>query len=464
MNIRHPHLRLARIVMEAVSPLSVASGRASMRFDTEIVRDANGLPAIPGSSLAGVLRHLHAEAHGEPETRRLFGHAHQREEDAGEDGPSRLSVSWGAVLDGRGRAVEGLLLGRERMRLREDPVLALLAGEAPVVRRRVRLNDRGSADARARGLFDRTGAPRGTRFAFEIVLQGDDPARLDEEWARLRALFAHPAMRLGGGTHAGLGEVRCVRWHEAAFHLADAADWRRFAALGRALDDTQGLEERPVQETRRASGWRRITAHLEPEGGWRIGGMGGGPVEDREGKQPDATPHHEPVIVWDGGRAEIRRRQVVAPASAVKGALAHRVAFHANRMAKRWGATAPVGEDCPEVAELFGVAAGREGAHAGRIFLSDAWLEEKPPTHWLMHTSQDRFTGGVREGLLFGEEVIWGKGLRIVAWMREDISDGARRALEAALDDLVRGWLPLGADAARGHGLMRGEWREETDG
>ena len=471
MNIRSPHVRIARIVLEAVSPLSVASGRASLRFDTAVVRDANDLPTIPGSSLAGVLRHLYTEAHGEAAARALFGYAHQQGENEREDAPSRLSVSWGAVLDSEGRAVEGLLLGKEAQRLDKDPLLALLRREAPVARRRVRINHRGAADAEARGLFDRVGVPRGTRFAFELLLQSDDPAALDEEWARLRALFAHPALRLGGATRAGMGEVRCVRWHEAAFHFTGdegKEHWRRFRKLGRRLDEVEGMQPQDLHAATRAAGWKRIVLKLAPEAGFRVGGLGGGPLGNYGDDAPDATPHHEPVVVWKNGRAEVRWKQPVVPASALKGVIAHRVAFHANRLAGRWGQDAPVGEDCPEVAALFGKAAGAPDAHAGRLFFTDIWLGEDIKPHLITHASVDRFTGGVREGLLFREEVLWGGKLVGHIWLHEaaladEVGERARKALALALDDLVQGRLAIGADAAAGHGFVRGQW-EEADG
>lgn len=449
MNIMAPHLRIARFVVEAVSPISVASGRASIRFDTSIVRDANGLPTIPGTSLAGVLRHLYAQAGGDD--RALFGHARTGAGEAGEDRPSRVHLSWGCVLDSRARAVEGLLLDPERL---QDPLLGFLAEESPVTRQRVRINHRGASDAEKRGLFDRSAVPRGTRFAFEILVQDEDPGQLDEDWRRLRGLFAHPALRLGGATRAGLGEVRCVAWHEAGFDLTRPEDWKRFAALDPAVDAVSGLQ-RVELASESPEGWECVRLALEPVGGWRIGGTALTPVSDRSGKLPDDVPHHEAVIEWSEGRARIRERQVVAPASSIKGALAHRVAFHANRLAGRWGKEAPTGSDCPEVAELFGAPAGSEGAHAGRVLISDAWLERTPQTHWQMHNSIDRFTGGARDGVLFGEEVLWRERIELSIWMRKGISDAAGKAWHAALDDLREGRLPLGGGAAKGHGLMR---------
>jgi len=48
------HCRLLRLVLESVTPLSIGTGRGNGVFDNLLVRDPNGLPGIPGTSLAGV--------------------------------------------------------------------------------------------------------------------------------------------------------------------------------------------------------------------------------------------------------------------------------------------------------------------------------------------------------------------------------------------------------------------------
>ena len=83
-------LHLVRITLEAISPLSLGSGeielvdrrrmegreeKPSRGTEMALVRDANGLPTIPGSALQGVLRHLHSTTYGEDLTKKLFGFA-----------------------------------------------------------------------------------------------------------------------------------------------------------------------------------------------------------------------------------------------------------------------------------------------------------------------------------------------------------------------------------------------------
>ena len=52
-NIRY----MARIIIEMRSPLQIGNGQKNILTDSPVLRDVNGLPFIPGSTLAGVIRH-----------------------------------------------------------------------------------------------------------------------------------------------------------------------------------------------------------------------------------------------------------------------------------------------------------------------------------------------------------------------------------------------------------------------
>src|SRR5687768_5200591 len=99
-------LHLVRATIEALSPISSASGESDL-YDMALVHDANGVPEIAGSSLQGVLRHLYesrrknSEAEGETETEHLFGFA--RSDNTGRAG--RLIFSCAKVHDSRDVAV-----------------------------------------------------------------------------------------------------------------------------------------------------------------------------------------------------------------------------------------------------------------------------------------------------------------------------------------------------------------------
>ena len=58
---KYTHRYIARIVLEAETPLVVGTGDKNIQTDAVVATDVNGLPYIPGSSIAGVLRHAIGE-------------------------------------------------------------------------------------------------------------------------------------------------------------------------------------------------------------------------------------------------------------------------------------------------------------------------------------------------------------------------------------------------------------------
>ncbi|MCU7960113.1 MAG: hypothetical protein KZQ58_08965 [gamma proteobacterium symbiont of Bathyaustriella thionipta] len=208
--MQQSRLYIARLVLEADTALSINSGSPDGVFDTALVRDANNLPAIPGSSLAGVLRHLWRDEYGQADENSLFGFQ------AGSEGAaSPLSISWGVLLNSKGNAAEGLILDKQYL---QDPLYAsvLQQMDTPVYRDRVRLGHKGAAlDS---GKFDRAVLPAGHRFALEIRLWAK-PEEDDVLWRQLLALLIHPGFRLGGATRAGLGRMKLVSLHQQQFDM-----------------------------------------------------------------------------------------------------------------------------------------------------------------------------------------------------------------------------------------------------
>ena len=148
-------LHIVRVSLEARSPLSIGSGerrpesrkeRGSNEDSTiavsEIQRDTNGLPTIPGPGLQGVLRRLAEEAYGEKFAKAMFGY-----EGAGDDGAAgRVLCGWAYAHDSNGQAT-----GRSRPApgdTTNDPVLEVLKRPEPLWRDHVALNDRHSVDGR----------------------------------------------------------------------------------------------------------------------------------------------------------------------------------------------------------------------------------------------------------------------------------------------------------------------------
>ncbi len=494
--IELPVLHLARLVLEARTALSVTTGTTEGTFDTQLVRDANGLPALPATALAGVLRHLWIDAHGEASANALFGFQEKNQGAA-----SRLTVSWGALLDSQGQPAEGLLLGDERKRLEDDNdgdalfKTVLQQADAPVVRDRVRLTHRGAAADQ--GKFDRSVLPAGHRFALELRLWSQ--TKDDADWRRLLGLLAHPLFRLGGATRAGLGAMELVVCHARSFDLKDPEDIRAFRNLSRGLADIDGLDDL----TQKAKAWAADThvlngiLKLTALNLWRIGQGETLLGPDKHGKVADLLPKVEEVIDWGAGRGERKLQMCLLPASSLKGALAHRIAFHYRRLAGDWagGVTDEQALNArpPAVAALLGEVkdteeeAGRriEQGCVGALVIDDAWIAaDTVQVARLMHNAIDRFTGGVRDRVLYEEESLFGGEIEVPITLdqrrldkncerlgisKEEQAD-VREALRLALDDLCQARLALGSRTTTGNGFFDGQlegplrdWLNEND-
>ncbi|MBF0332965.1 MAG: hypothetical protein HQL40_04855 [Alphaproteobacteria bacterium] len=474
MNVDHPICTVLRLVLETTAPLSIASGRADPRFDVMLARDANGLPFLPGTALAGVLRGL-AAATGEDDTRveDLFGREARRAaarptEPAGLEA-SRLQVSHGLIHDWRDRPVEETLASFDP----NDAILALAAQVQPDRRDNVRLSHRGVVDGR--GKFERAILPPGYRFTTELTLWSPDPDGAAVDIALLRRLIVHPAFRLGGATRRGCGAMKPVQAWTATWDLREpeglldhARHDRRLAAIPPKDGPLAAIE----LAASAAGDCLTVNLALTPEDFWRVG-QGDEPLVARAGRTPDLLQVTGRRVVWKGHDA-VLTRDIVLPATTIKGALAHRVAFHFNRLNGRFvDQKGGVADDNPAVEALFGHVHQREGsavdapeneARAGRVLFDDARLScDKigPMVGHMTHNSIDRFTGGVREGALYEEELIFDQPVQLIMTVmrpQDPALEGTiRQALVRALDDLLGGRLGLGAGVNKGHGFFSGE-------
>lgn len=250
-----PELHILRITLELLSPMSIGTGRSidgekrkRQNVDTgepvleavqasAIIRAANGLPAIPGSSWQGRVRSLAVQAHGARWADGILGH-----EGTGPDGKAgQVVCGWGAVHDSNDNAIPETA----DVSGSDDEVIKTLLADAPVWRDHVALTHKHGPDGAKK--FARTAVPAGTRFSVEASIWGD--AAAGAELTKLLALFRHPEFRLGSARNRGYGRVRVVRASRQSFGLKDTAalrDARRQAAstpLATDLLDESGCDE-----------------------------------------------------------------------------------------------------------------------------------------------------------------------------------------------------------------------------
>ncbi|NBC33494.1 MAG: hypothetical protein GVY13_12530 [Alphaproteobacteria bacterium] len=465
---------VARVTIEFTTPFTVRSIAHDPLVDSVFVTDANGLPALPGSSIAGVLRHAldarrfwedadplplsEADIHSLFGAPMVAGDSPQAQQERRQGAGSRLTISWAAIHDSTDRPVDGLL-ARDRA---DDPVLS--QARLGVLRDHVRIDHRGTADDR--GKFEERLVGAGHRFTFELELHGGDgdaPA-----WNQLLGLLKWPGLRFGAGTRHGFGAFRVVRVRAGTFDLGQAAEFAAYGQLPVGLGDTADQLPDVTGNIVAVAVLPTATATLigfGPVAPWLFGG--GIPTGSE-----DIAPVTETRVIWDGDRGAVTEHPVhYLPASSLKGALAHRLAWHDNRLAGRWAGSdlpsSPVGDQNPAVRALLGaVKAGKDGepGRRGALLLDDIFLTQPAPDRTVMHVAIDRFTGGVRAGALFEERVLepgtWQTDYRIIlvdpenALRHLDPAEAGRiaTALDATLKDIAKGRLAFGAGGGRGNG------------
>lgn len=465
-----PIRRVARVTIEFATPFHIGTGRGNLSIDALVVTDANGLPSIPGTSLAGVMRGLFLGMTGDGwRTDRLFGWQ------KGDQGcGSRLSVSWGCIHRATDRPVEGILPADS---IQKD--LVLKNAQRLWMRDHVRIDHHGAAHSRQRGKFDEQKICAGHRFTFELELTDQETGM--EDWKLLLSGLASPLFRLGGKTRRGYGAFKLVRIATQSFDLREAADFNNYCAHEVRLSETcEKLEEMdPLPESHPPALAAEFRLGLQPRGYWLFGE---GSDLFESAREPDMAPVRDHRIEWAKGPAtkkwngSVAENLLVLPGTALKGALSHRVAFHYNALVSKRRAETAGGRELEKWSEaneavetLFGFVhttqAGYDKADQkrGNVFLDDIFIVAGDLRHQLAaHNSIDRFGGGTRAAVLFLERAYYGwqkdspidLPITVLNWTALDPK--VQTAFREALLDLVGGRLQIGGGSGRGQGHFEG--------
>lgn len=447
---------LARIVLEAQTPLSVGSGDDDMVTDALVVTDVNNLPYIPGTSLAGVIRHSVEEWIGEEQTKKIFGF----QPIDGNGNGSEIIFSNAQLIGKDQKVLDGLqeIDFTDRFYQNFDHL---------PIRQHVCIDQKGVANKG--GKFDEQVVYKGTRFCFEIEMVAEQAN--EDLFKKVLSTLTSCSFRLGGGTRNGFGEVLIISCQMRILNLSKKEDLRAY------IQKTSSLIEQPFWETAEnictdkmlGEEWNEYELTLKAEDFFLFGSGFGN-------EMADMTPVTEKVIVWSDGESEGRFQEnnVLIPATSVKGALSHRVAYHYNRLCGFFADTkeallAQTGCQNVAVCSLFGDNDAKK-LKRGNVLFSDVIVTPKSgmKSKLLNHVSIDRFTGGALNGALFDEQVVYGKEDEYVMKVlvnkqsfmnssKEDsIDNDIEKALECALKDIAMGILPLGGGVNRGNGCFRG--------
>lgn len=511
---------IARFKVEAADALKIGSGEKGVLIDNLIARDANGLPYIPGTSLAGVIKHeLEERSQYAGQIEALFGY--QR----GDEGQgSRIIFSPALLLADDNRTVhEGLAVIDF-----SKPYYAYL--QKLPERDHVRINDKGGAVDHAK--YEEELVPKGTRFVFEIEVEG---TKVDEAvWQYILSILDHPTFRVGAGTRKGFGQLKVVERWARSFDLENEKDLTDYLQTGSSLNSSFASSATDNFSPEVEQQWLHYQVELTPESFFLFGaGMGD--------KDVDKIQKTEKYFNWEGNQPVLVERTLI-PATSIKGAIAHRLAFHYNNSDKGkdrltieqggqaatpdlqfdaqqavelfdFGLSADqlafpseaaqwdermqeirnysiedsnqwqdfieqweeklnnletgrkgVGEQNEAVRTLFGYANEEEDGARGKVVFSDIYLDRKGEKIF-NHVKIDRFTGGGIDGALFQEKVVNSDTFSFDLFVERDAleNETMKEAFELTLTDLTTGMLQLGGATTKGHGVFTGSWELKTN-
>jgi CRISPR/Cas system CSM-associated protein Csm3 (group 7 of RAMP superfamily) len=436
------HRYIARFIMEAETPLFVGSGVASLLKDALVQKDTNGFPMIQGTSLAGVLRHALTKVNPTL-VNSLFGSDNSNNAQG-----SLLKVSSAYMMLDEKKVSEGILNSIDEKTFNRFSNLPS--------RQHVRITDKGVAQKN--GLFDNEVVFKGTRFMFELELRGDNED--EAHWKQIIELVKSPTFRIGSGTRNGYGSLKVFSIFNQSFDLENKANFDAYIAFDPSFNSDLKFNE--MAETNvKATGFTKFRLELEPDS-FFIFSEGFGDDE------ADNRPLEEEVVVYKDKKIDFEK-QTVIPASSIKGAISHRVAFHYNKLTKQFADEnkSTVGIDNVAVSELFGQAGQNSkkelvDSQAGKVFINDFYFTDKEIVNNKIfnHVAIDRFTGGAMDGALFSEKVsnLLVNEFSFDVFVEDDntINKTVIQALENTLSDICKGLLPLGGMTTKGHGMFTG--------
>jgi CRISPR/Cas system CSM-associated protein Csm3 (group 7 of RAMP superfamily) len=502
---------IAKIIIETETPLSIGSGQRGLITDRLVAKDANHLPYIPGTSLAGVLRHAFSES--KFDAGQYFG-------TSGEDGHgSAIKISAAHLVGEDGTTV---IEGFQSIDFSKGYYNYF--NRLPE-RDHVRMNGKGVADAENHGKYDEQLVHKGTRFAFEMELMGNNTDA--SSWAELLNLLASPIFRIGAGTRKGFGKIKIIKEQSKVkvFDLTKKDDLLAYLSKSSSLNfDCSQWENLQIADNQKLENWTNFKLQLKAKDFFLFSAGFGD-------EDADTKPKTEKYFDWSKNiPVLIEQEQLLISATSVKGAIAHRTAYHYNLLTNNYllqersievktkidvekavesldfgindipenlASYSPKWEEIKKrilttsfedsklwaeyqddlneefskidfstpkneaINALFGFAKDSDlqsEGQRGKVIMNDIYLPYQNDKVF-NHVKIDRFTNGAIGGALFQEKAAnYSDEIMINIWV-ENVAlqeDKIRQAFESALQDVAEGRLFLGGNTTKGQGIFEG--------
>lgn len=470
-----------RLCIETSSPLAIQTGQVQDLGDNQLVMDANHLPMIPATSMAGVWRSLVSSELSLETAELWFGSTHAR---------ALLNITNGYVHNSQNQPCTGLMAQAD---IDKDALLQELQGcdesKSGIVRRdRTALNDRGVVARTAK--FEQLLLPAGLRFSFKIraVLDGDQAEQLNRVFTQL----LNPAFALGSSVSNGLGKFSVVESLSGMQTIALHNETRQQAKAVISFNRAWQVPTEPLP-LEGATPDCLVKLPLVCEGTWAIG-TGRETLLQHDVKKLDNVSSVYRENRYDFSAQQFRS-SVLAPGSSIKGLIAHRVQFHLNALegvfAEQSDVEFPIYSTTPKntceqyqsnieaffnrrsavFEALFGKVNkhNEQSAKAGMLHVEDALVAYRDEDIQLRtHNKIDRFSGGVIDQMLFFEEVLSNVKFTVVinltprgkALLAQEPM--LCTALARTIRDLQTGRLAVGAKTGRGHSQTKVDKTKDT--
>lgn len=451
----YTYRHLANIILEASTPLAIGTGRKDIITDSLVATDVNGFPYIPGTSLAGVIRHTLEEFTDKATIDQLFGFQDTKGEN---DKGSCFIFSEGKLIGANGDVLDGLI--------NVESTTFNNAYRSLPIRQHVRINHKGTGAEN--GKFDEQIVYKGSRFCFEIELVSDKEH--DDLFDLVLNILHLGTFQLGSGTRCGFGHMKVIKCKTKHYNLNNPDDLTNYINKSSRLkiekdwDDWKNgtldfLEQK----------WIKYDIDLKAKDFFLFAGVTG----DNEA---DMIPVKENVVEWNDNKGNISERSYfLIPATSIKGALAHRTAYYYNKANGIYADTiapeaceAHIGSNNNAVRDLFGLAindAIKEDGQRGNVILHDVYIQSLNE-YKFNHVCIDRFTGGNMQGFLFNEKTTYTYNdentFSMTIYVNRKVDDKSIDAFENALIDLCMGMLPLGGNVNKGHGIFNGNIKKDN--
>ena len=391
-----------RIEFSLASPLIIGCGK-NENTDNDVLTNNLGIPYIPGTAIAGVIR--------------------SSVEDAGVDDDSDMDKVFG-FIDGE--------------KSRESSILFYDANIVGSDRERFNISIRDSValdeykTAKDGAKFDMEVLEPGVSFVTYAELNEDDDIK-DRQgmfWEAIKSIWKAEIITFGGKSTRGMGAVKVNSIKEATFDFSEKEDIKKWLKFNMYEDN---VWEDVTVETRESSGIYVLDLKLKLLGGISIRRYSTN-VEEADYEQltvmsPDKEDEDIPVV----------------PGTSWAGAFRHRIEELAGGSGKAL------------TDEWFGkVETGGNGNKTrSRITFSESQISGGAFKE-ITRNAIDRFTGGAADGALYTEKTYYGGDTELKIVIKSDsIDENFGNALAAAIADLHGDYLAVGGLTAVGRGLFK---------